>query len=253
MTVRQLIYHDKTFELKEPVDLDMDVSLATISRDSGQVALSDLRRGNQITALSFSEQFKNIALKDSNNYKEIFAKIPKPAPIDEIKIIDSTQETKVIKSIKKAQPLSISKMLWIGLTIIALLILLVFSMPWLIFKWLELQAKRSKAINQKAYYSYLASTFYLNQMGYVRNEMPPAQYAKEKIDPRFGTSFFAFMNVYLKTKYSNESLTLSEQNIINLFYKPFYNKVKKQLSFKERFSKFLNFYRTINFYSKPKM
>ena len=74
MSVSQMIYHDKTFDLKKPVLLDMDVSLATISKDSGQVPLSELQKGNEITALSFSEQFKNIALKDSNDYKEIFDK-----------------------------------------------------------------------------------------------------------------------------------------------------------------------------------
>ena len=68
MSVIQMIYHDKTFDLKQPVMLDMDVSLATISKDSGQVPLSELQKGNEITALSFSEQFKNIILKDSNDY-----------------------------------------------------------------------------------------------------------------------------------------------------------------------------------------
>ncbi|MDQ6763835.1 MAG: transglutaminase-like domain-containing protein, partial [Bacteroidota bacterium] len=252
MSVSQMIYHDKTFELKQPADLDMDVSLATISRDSGQVALSDLKQGNQITALSFSEQFKNISLKDSNDFKEIFAKIPKPAPIDEIKIIDTTHEKQAVKSIQKLQPLSIAKIIWIGIGTLLLLIILIFSLPWLIFKWLDLKTKGAKTSKQKAYYSYMASTYYLNQMGYGRDEMPPAKYAKEIIDPRFGTSFFSFMNVYLKTKYSNEALTTSEQNVVESFYKPFYKKVKEQIAFKERFSKFLNFYRTINFYSKPK-
>ncbi len=247
-----MIYHDKTFELKEPVNLDMDVSLATISRDSGQVSLKDLKQGNQITALSFSEQFKNIALKDSNDYKEIFAKIPKPAPIDEIKIIDTTQEKQVAIQMQKTKPLSIARIIWIGTGVILLLIILIFSLPWLIFKWLDFKAKNSKAFKQKAYYSYMASTYYLNQMGYSRDEMPPAKYAKEKIDPRFGTSFLTFMNVYLKTKYSNEPLTTSDQSIVESFYKPFYKKVKKQIPFKECFSKFLNFYRMINFYSKQK-
>ena len=253
MYVTQMIYHDKTFELKQPVELDMDVSLASISKDSGQVSLSELQPGNQITALSFSEQFKNISLKDSNDYKEIFAKIPKPAPIDEIKILDTAQEKKPIVSIKKTQPVSLSKILWTTIAIAAFLILLLFSLPLLIFKWLDLKAKNAKMINQKAYQSYLASTYYLNQLGFAREEISPAQYAREKIDPRFGTNLFSFMQVYLKTKYSDAPLTASEQKTVEEFYQPFYKKVKQQIPFKERFSKFLNFYRTINFYSKPKI
>ncbi|MEO6221428.1 MAG: hypothetical protein ABIO81_13430, partial [Ginsengibacter sp.] len=238
---------------KEPFDLDMDVTLAIISRDSGQVSISDLKRGTQITALSFSEQFKNIDLKDSNDYKEIFLKIPKPAPIDEIKILDTTKEKQVFKPSKKSQPLSISKIVWIVISVIAFLILLLFSMPWLIFKWLDLKVKNTKVVKQKAYRSYLAATYYLNQLGFSGDETSMANYAEEKIDPRFGTKFFPFMNVYLKTKYADEPLNASEENIVESFYKAFYKKIKQSIPFKERFSKFLNFYRTINFYSKPKI
>ena len=126
-------------------------------------------------------------------------------------------------------------------------------MPWLIFKWLDLKAKNAKALKQKAYHSYLAATYYLNQLGFAREEIPPAQHAREKIDPHFGTNLFSFMQVYLKTKYSDDLLTASEQKIVEEFYQPFYKNVKQQIPFKERFSKFLNFYRTINFYSKPKI
>ncbi len=231
----------------------MDVSLATVSRDSGQVPLSELRRGNEITALSFSEQFKNIALKDSNSYEEIFHKIPIPAPIDEIQIIDTTQQKQqATKQIGK-QHLSISTMAWILVSIVALFLLLIFSTPWLIFQWLHFKAKNTKPIHQKAYWGYISATYYLNQIGRSRNEAAPAVFAKEKIDPEFQTNFSSFMNVYLKIKYSKQPLTLQDEEIISNFYKPFYATVKNKIPFKERFSKFLNFYRTINFFSKPKI
>ncbi|MEP7251003.1 MAG: transglutaminase-like domain-containing protein [Ginsengibacter sp.] len=253
MSVTQMIYNDKTFALDRPVNLDMDVSLATINRDSGQVPLSELHRGNQVTALSFSEQFKNIVLKDSNDYKEIFAKIPKPAPIDEIKIIDSTQEKQQPKVTTKPKTISFTKMVWIGVSILAFLILLLFAMPWLIFKWYQSKAKNKKEVRSKAYYSYMAATYYLNQLGFSKGTTPMLQYAHDTIDPRFGTSLSKFMQVYLKTKYSDEQLTNPEQETVNNFYRPFYQKIKQQVTFKTRFSKFLNFYRTINFYSKPKI
>jgi hypothetical protein len=253
MSVIQVIFHDKTFDLKDPVILDMDVSLATISRDSGQVSLSELKKGNEITALSFSEQFKNIILKDSNNYREIFDKIPKPAPIDEIKIINAQKDKQVEKREVKKQPASIATILWTGFGIIAFFVLLIFSLPWLIFKWLNFKARSAGPPARKAYWSYTAATYYLNQLGFSKAEMSPAQFAKEKIDPRFKTNFTAFMQVYLKSKYSKEKLSASEEEIAQNFYKPFYGVVKKEIPFKERFSKFLNFYRTINFFSKPKI
>ena len=253
MSVRQMIYRDKTFDLKEPTMLDMDVSLATISEDTGQVSLSELQKGNEITALSFSDQFKNIPIKDSNDYKEIFEKIPKPAPIDEIKIIDSTKEnSQPVKEVKK-QSLSLRNILWISISIFILFILLIFSLPGLIFKWFSYKAKHTQAIPQKAYWSYNAATYYCNQLGYSRGDMSPAEFAREKIDARFKTNFNSFMQVYLKSKYSKEALTPSEETVVQDFYRPFYKAVKNKTPFKERFPKFLNFYRTINFFSKPKI
>ena len=253
VSVSQLIYHDKTFELKQPVMLDMDVSLAIVSKDTGQVPLSELKKGNEITALSFSEQFKNIELKDTNSYEEILKKIPNPAPIDEIKIIDSTKEKQSVNKEIKKQPVSITKIVWISIATLALFILLIFSLPWLIFTWFSYKAKHTKAIRQKAYWSYNAATYYCNQLGYSREEMSPTQFAKEKIDAKFKTNFNSFMKVYLKSKYSQEALTSSEENIVQNFYSPFYKIIKDKTPFKERFSKFLNFYRTINFFSKPKI
>ncbi|KAA9038611.1 transglutaminase domain-containing protein [Ginsengibacter hankyongi] len=253
MSVSQMIYHDKTFDLKKPVTLNMDVSLATITRDSGEVPLSELKVGNEITALSFSDQFKNISLKDSNSYQEIVEKIPTPAPIDEIKIIDSTKEQQQIAKEIKKQPASLTKIIWIAISILALFILLIFSLPWLIFQWFNYKARHTKAIRQKAYWSYNAAAYYCNQLGYSRDEMSPTQFAKEKIDAHFKTNFYSFMLVYLKSKYSKEPLTHSDENVVQNFYPTFYKTVKNKIPFRERFSKFLNYYRTINFFSKPKI
>jgi transglutaminase-like putative cysteine protease len=253
MSVSQMIYHDKTFDLKTPVMLDMDVSLATISMDSGQVSLNELEKGNEITALSYSEEFKNNALKDSNSYREILEKIPLPAPIDEIKIIDTTQEKKSPQNTLSKQPLTFTQMLWIAISVLALFVILLVSLPWLIFQWIHYMAKNTNLVSQKAYWSYVAATYYLNQLGRSREEDTVAAFASQKIDPEFKTNFGSFMNVYLKSKYAKDPLTAGEQLTINSFYRPFYRAVKKQVPFKERFAKFLNFYRTINFFSKPKI
>jgi len=253
MSVSQMIYHDKTFDLREPVPLDMDVSLATISRDSGEVPLGELQKGNEITALSFSDQFKNIVLKDTNSYEEIFEKIPKPAPIDEIKILDTTQEKPVVKKELPPHPKSLTQLIWMAVTIILSCMLIIFSLPWLIFRWLHLKAKNATVIGQKAYWSYQAATYYLNQLGRSRNDRTSLLFAREKIDPEFKTNFAAFMQVYLKTKYSKDPLTNAERETVIQFYRPFYTAVKGQVPFKERFSKFLNYYRTIHFFSKSKI
>lgn len=253
MSVIKMIYHDKTFEWKDSLSLTLDVSIATITKDSGQVPLSELKKGNTITALSFSDQFKNLNVTDSNNYKSIFEKIPLPAPIDEIKITDTTREKQApLKPLKK-ENINWQKTLWITAGSMLLFIIIFFSIPWFIFRWYHYKAKQGKALREKAYWSFVAASYYVNQFGFSREQLSPLEFAKEKIDDRFKTNFASFMQVYLKTKYSKDTLSLSEQNEVENFYKPFYATIKNAIPWKQRFYRFLNIYRTIGFYSKPKI
>ena len=45
----------------------------------------------------FQNSLKILSLRTANSYEEILKKIPNPAPIDEIKIIDSTKEKQSVK------------------------------------------------------------------------------------------------------------------------------------------------------------
>ena len=254
MQVNKMIFHDKVFELKEPVKLDMDVSIATINKDTGSVPLSELKKGMEITAMSFSEQIKNIIPVDSNSSQEIFSKIPKPAPIDEITILDTEKEKQQKKEIKKEkEPFSLLGLLWISLAIIGGVILLILSTPWLIYRWYRFKALQHSNSKRKAYWSYTSAMYLLNQLGFSRDNLSPLQFAKEDIDKRFKTNLSSFIQVYLKSKYSSEPLTSSEDNIVTGFYPSFDRLVKSQIPFKQRFNKFLNFYRTINYFTKPKL
>ncbi|HUS00896.1 MAG TPA: transglutaminase-like domain-containing protein, partial [Chitinophagaceae bacterium] len=254
MQVNKMIFHDKVFELKQPVNLDMDVSIATINKDTGIVSLSEVKKGMEISAISFSEDIKNIIPIDSNSSDEIFSKLPKPAPIDEITILDTEKEKQQKKEVKKEkQSFSLLKLLWISLAVIGGIVLLILSLPWIIYRWFRFKAMQNGDPKQKAYWSYTSAMYLLNQLGFVRNHLSPLQFAKEDIDPRFNTNFSSFIQAYLKTKYSTQALTSSEENIVNNFYAPFDKAVKNQIPFKQRFNKFLNFYRTINYFTKPKI
>ena len=95
--------------------------------------------------------------------------------------------------------------------------------------------------------------YLLNQLGFSRDSLSPLQFAKEDIDKRFKTNLSSFIQVYLKSKYSSEPISSSEDNIVTGFYPSFDRLVKSQIPFKQRFNKFLNFYRTINYFTKPKL
>ena len=135
------------------------------------------------------------------------------------------------------------------LLLIAAGVVLLFLSPWIIWYWLHAKAKRMNAA--KAYNCYRASLYYLNQLGYYRDNKGPQEYACN-IDLKFGTNFNAFSTVFQKAKYSSVPLTDAEQKTVTDFYLPFIQQVRSKTKRTTRFSKFLNIYNTIHYFTQPK-
>jgi transglutaminase-like putative cysteine protease len=256
MDVSSLLYHDKNYKTNIPVHETLDVSVASVSSDTGTVSLSAIKKGTHITAASFADTLKNINANYNDSMESIFKKIPNPVPVDEIKII-SPEEAKKLQ--KKELQQAASNIDWISileelLFIISGLILLLFAMPLLIWQYFNFKAKQhnNKTTKQLSYDKYRASTYYLNQLGYNRSLLGPQEFALQT-DARFKTNFNSFNNIYQKLKYSSINLSEKETQTLNEFYSPFIKQIKDQIPFKTRFSGFLNIYNTIHFFTQPKI
>jgi hypothetical protein len=254
MDVKKIIFHDKNFETQTTQHIETDVSLATVSVDTGAVPLSYVKPGMHATAASYAEALKNVDTAGNNTVESILKKIPKLIPIDEIKIIlpESQEQQKKKQAQAQSNPVDWLSVLWAALIILAALTVLVFASPWLIMLYLSSAASRQGTAKQNASNGYVAAMFYLNQLGYFRTNQGPRQYAMG-IDEKFGTGFEQFNAVWQKAKYSNTVLTNSEVQTINTFYKPFVKQVRNNVPFGTRLSKFLNIYNTIHFFRQPKI
>jgi hypothetical protein len=254
MKVTKLLYHDEDIPTVQPKDLFMDVSVAAITKDTGAGKLSDVKPGTNIVAISYAEVLKNIEANEMDSVGSVINKIPKPAPIDEIKIMETEEQKKERNKLeaKTAPPFDWIKALWITLGVILGFIVIVFISPWLIWQYLNAKAKSNKNPRTNAYNIYNASMYYLNQLGYSRNNQSPQQFA-EAIDKNFGSNFNAFTNVYQKVKYSSVPLTKNEDILTQGFYEPFKMQIKDKVPFKTRFSRFLNIYSTLHYFTKQKI
>lgn len=254
LQVEKILYHDKALnpEANKTITLNMDVSIATVTGDTGLVGLSDIKKGMEVVAVSYAEAIKNVPPTPEDNFNTIIGKLPKPVPIDEVKIMEPKQEEASAKEkSEEFTPFSWLQIFWISLAVIVGLIALLFAMPSLIWAYLNGKAKRKEEARRKAYHINRAIMYYLNQLGYARTNKGPFDYARE-IDQKFGTRLQNFINVYQKLKYSTQPLTENEMNLISSFYQPFISSVKKQVPAKTRTSKFLNIYNTIHFFTQPK-
>lgn len=253
MDVNRLLYHDKDYETDVSQNVEMDVSLATVSKDTGSVSLSAIKDGMHVTAASYADTLKNIEPNDEDSMTSILKKVPTPVPVDEIKIIEPESKEQQKKKAAEAQqqPIDWIKVLWTTLAIIAAIALLVFLTPWFIWQYFNATARNTKDTKNKAFNSYRATMYYLHQLGYSRANYGPNEYAT-KIDRTFNTQFKRFTNVYQKLKYSTLTLTENEQQVVQTFYRPFISSVRKQVPFKTRFARFMNIYSTISYFTQNK-
>ncbi|MBN9295683.1 MAG: hypothetical protein J0I41_01675 [Filimonas sp.] len=251
MTANKFLFQDKEFTTNNPQKLTVDAKIATVSTDTGTAKLSDLKKDMHITAASFAEALKNLQPTPTDSFGSILARIPKPTPVDEIKIIDEEKAAAKAKKDPFATETSVdwTRALWITLIVIGALLLLLFITPYMIWLFFNAKAKGNEA--KGAYLKHRAVMYYLNQLGYFRNNTGPYQYASQ-VDTQFGTQLSTFSNVYQKIKYSSMALTASEAETVNGFYSPFITQVRNRVPFKTRFSKFLNIYNTIHYFTQPK-
>jgi transglutaminase-like putative cysteine protease len=261
MDMDKLVYFDKEYSLESPRKVELDVSLATLYKDSLHINLRDIKQGDRGLAISFTQPDDIRGLTDSpidnqlENINNILKKLPKPVPVDEFRIEVKKEKVKPSESPddkydKKSNRLLLVVIIFV--VIILVLLITAFSIPYLIFSVYARRARRISNPKKEAYYPYRAAMFLMYQMGYFRNKLTPLQYAGQVIDKNLGTSFEAFTATYLKVKYANQELTNEDSQRILTFYTPFEQAIKSKISFRKRLLHFLNIYNTLEFFTKPR-
>jgi transglutaminase-like putative cysteine protease len=253
LDVKRVLFHDKDYETDAAKNIELDVSIASISRDTGTVALRVVKEGMHITAASYAESLKDLKANDDDSMYAVLAIVPAPVPIDQIKIIDpeSKQHQKEKENAQQEQPTDWIKVLWLSLAVIAGAVLLILLTPWFIWQYFNATARNAKDTKSKAFNSHRAVMYYMNQLGYNRANTGPYEYATS-IDKKFDTRFASFSNVYQKLKYSSLPLTTKETENVQTFYSPFIQSIRNQVPFKIRLSKFMNIYNTIAYFTQSK-
>ncbi len=251
MKVRSMVYHDKEYQLKDGKEMVMDVKIAAIKRDSVDVPLSNIKVGEQATAVSYAEAFKKLPPRNDETAEVLAARFPNPAPVDEVylKRTETAKEKEAAAKKAKEAKTDYARMLWIAGGILLLLVLLILLLPTLILFYYKRRYVSAKG-EGKPYWAYRATTFFLHQFCIYRGDETPMQYARNQVDARFGTAFGMFMNVYLKQKYAKQPLNENEQAQASGFLFPFLKKVKQQIRWKERVWRFTNAARTVRFFGR---
>ncbi len=253
MSVKQFVFHDKEFKLQTPALVNMDMKVAVVYRDSTAVKLAAVHKGDEGTAVSYAEAMKLLEPRPGENGAELLKRFPELTPVDEVYLKQKETTTPPAKpkteaTKKQANP---GELIMLALSISGALLILLLSLPRLVLGYFILRYRNASAATSKPYWAYMAASYYLHMCGIVRGKLTPMQYARQIVDPRLGTTFTGFMNIYLKKKYAKQALTATEQKYVDDFLKPFLGAARKGIARSARFFGFLNPVRTIGFFMMP--
>jgi protein-glutamine gamma-glutamyltransferase len=253
MAVKQFVFHDKDYKLAQPVEISMDMKVAVVYKDSIAIPLMSVQKGDEGTAVSYSETMKRLEPSVAEDALKLIKRFPAAVPIDEVylkrKDLASPKEKPTVTA--KTDEVPLKQILWRAIAMVAGLLLLLLLLPWSVLQYYLIRYRNADANGSKPYWAFRVVTYYLHMVSISRGTLTPMQYARDIIDPRMDTSFVGFMNIYLKKKYAKQALSTTEQEQVNTFLKPFLRQVKSKVKVTSRLLGFLNPVRCASFFVMP--
>ena len=246
LKLNQMVFKDVEFK-KVGEAVTLDLHSAAIWKDSIAVGLNELHTQDEVMAVSYAERLK--ALSPEKNAASLLAKMPKEIPTDDVFIQEKKEKNSITQDQDQAEN---KKGIWYyikhTLATVFSLFLILFSIPFLTWRYFIWRMRRSKNLKQFAYFCYKASSFLVHQLGFERGNSSMWQYARERIDPEFDTIMGTFMQAYLKQKYANTELSAEETSAIKYFYPHFDKQVRQAFKPLNRIKRFWNLSRYLRYF-----
>lgn len=249
LLMHRMMYHDKERYVEPVQEIELDLKVAKIMKDSLTLALKDIEVGDSATAVSYAEAFKKLPPFPTEKTEQLIKRFPKLAPIDEVYVKKHIEKE---KEVAKAENPDVQQTKWknlfFGLFVFICLFLFLFAFfPRILFAYFQMRYKMAKGIHNQSYWTFVTFDFYLHQLGYQKGSDTALQFA-EQIDAKLQTSFAEFMKVYLKLKYAQKKLNQKELAILNNFYHQNMSIIKNQFPIKYRFKAFFKTLRSFNYF-----
>jgi transglutaminase-like putative cysteine protease len=249
LKMETLTYHDKKYELKEPVEIQLDLIHAKIYQDKQPKNYQDLRTGIPVLVVSYDSKLKKLKPAPKDDTRKVLELLPKEVPIDEVHMRPEEKKKEETDPLTSKEEKDYTRWyLYGGIGLLALLALTWLSLPSITYSRLKSRASNAKQPDEKAYYINRLNEFLFMQLGLNRHDQTPLEFAQKVIDPRFNIGLAGFTQAYHKIKYSKEPLNEGDHIAINDYYPSFIDKIKQQYQTKDWMLSFIQTQRTIAFY-----
>ncbi|MCK8480397.1 transglutaminase-like domain-containing protein [Psychroserpens algicola] len=242
--VDKMIVNDNGISLDstDVIDMKFDVNQAKVFAGEQAISLANVKLGDTAVMVSFDYKLGRIRPKyKSETIEDYMTLFPDPITIMEVHV-PKIEEDKLNEANEEEQDSAIKTLTDWSIYILAAILLLLFILvlsPLCYYWWLSKKAKNNTSVVELSQVNYKNAHFVLNQMGVQRGHLTPMVYARDIVDPKFGTHFEAFVKIYQKLKYSEDELTDDEVTLVQGFHSDFNQKVLSKYTKSQQFINFI--------------
>lgn len=242
----KMVFRDKVFDTLDIAPLAMDLSAASIEKDSITIPVTQLMVGDSATAISFAEVYKSVPSAD--DIEQLLEKMPRPAPVDELHIKVKAEVVPSTATLVREKSGPGPWQFWLALSGGAILLLLIgfWGYAFIYDLYLKIRRRTSSTLVEQAYWDIKYTQFILHQLGFERLQLSALAFA-QRMDERLALAYAPFVRTYLKLKYAGKALTAEEQQLLSGYRRTFRAALDRKIPAKLRFKRFWNPMRTIAF------
>lgn len=246
---QKFVFHDKDYELPRPVTITMDLSIASIQKDSVYIELKAVHDGDSATAVSYAEVFRDLHSSKNESAEKLVNSFPKPAPVDELHVKKPTLNQKNItpNQLTVSQATNWKELFFWLAGIVTFILLFFLSFPWWAFQYFKLRISVTRNPEKKSFWIFRAAAYYLHLVYAPKGEQTYLQYA-QNADVLFEIGFASFMKIYLKLKYAHQHLSQEESAALTNYWRPLIMQMHRKIPFGKRFKAFFKVFRAIGFW-----
>ncbi|MEM0940621.1 MAG: transglutaminase-like domain-containing protein [Bacteroidota bacterium] len=245
-----LVIKKTSIALDNPQSFELDASAAKVIAAYDTLSFKDLSAGDTAVVTSFDLRLQKMQKKSpSESNQQLINRLPGNILVQEI-LISPEEEGVLLEEEEQSIQEAVNKWISYAILLLGLFVLGLLSAPFVHYLLLKSRFKNEKQAKGKAVALYSLVQFMMNQMGYGRGYLTPAVYAEKTVDLMLKTNFSELMQIFLKIKYSKETLSMAEKEVVDNFYSSFEEKFRAAFPAAKRFLNFLKvnrwFYYLIN-------
>lgn len=252
-----LIFFNDEYHLDTEREEDVDATLCRFVYADIDTTFDAIHKGDTIFVVSWDDMAKDVPEPDLNkSIEEQMKDFPWPVIADEIyiqkKLPPKKEEDKKKAEEEKQQTVTDWTMVWYILAAIcAVALITIVFFPLLYLARLRLRVWRAGTTRNRAEAVYRSALYTYHMSGEELKAQTALSYAEERVDPRFGTSFAAFVNAYLRLKYSGLPERDEDRTITDNFNAAFRKQVTGKLKGVRPFFRWFNLMRALRYFRTP--